>query len=106
MDPNIGQFIPLETAREYVDNYKNLPGSGPIRAHGFGKNKVLEVLNQPGATGLRIYYAYEKLGDGTFKQQVVVVGVNAQNEDLLDTNKILDFSSACPPYCPSVGKGL
>jgi len=106
MDADTGQFISLENAREFTSNYKNLPGAGPIWAHGFGKNKLLEVLNQPNAIGARCYYGREQLKDGSFRQQLIVVGVNANNEDLLETGKILDFNAACPPNCPPDGKGL
>lgn len=106
MNADAGQFISLEQAKQFVANYKNLPGSGPIRAHGFGKNKLLEVINQPNAIGARFYHGYEQLPNGTFKQNLVVIGVNAANEDIMDTNKILEFSNTCPPSCPPDGKGL
>jgi len=106
MNADAGQFISLEQAKEFVDHYKNLPGSGPIRAHGFGKNKLLEIINQPNAVGARFYYGYEQLPNGTFKQNLVVIGVNSANEDIMDTNKILEFSNTCPPHCPPDQKGL
>jgi len=52
-----------------------------------------------------MYYAFEE-EQGAFRQQLVVVGVNSDGNDILDTNLILDFSATCPPHCPPPDKSL
>jgi len=104
-----GSFISLEDAKNMVSDYKNNPEINlekKINSHYFGKNKLLEVINQKDSIGARIYHGKAADDDGDFVQKIIVVGVDKDGNDILNTNKILDFSSTCPPHCPPPERGL
>lgn len=93
---NENHDIPLSEAAHMTANYRNA-NPGQTKGHYFGGTAIQSVLSQAGSVGVRIYYALKD--DGT--KQLVVVGVNADGNDLTD-GIILDFSVACPPICGSV----
>jgi hypothetical protein len=70
----------------------------------FEKEDILKILNKKDCEKLRIYYGM----DNTSKIHAIVVGVNAQNEDLLPTadneesteDDILENAVRCPTACP------
>lgn len=110
MEPSkdYGTFIELAVAKTMVKDYQNDPNPNPeliIRSHYFGKNKLLEVLEQNNVFGARIYHGKGANEDGKMVQKIIVVGVDAENNDILNTKKILDFSKPCPTECPPK-KGL
>lgn len=68
----------------------------------FNKTDFQTVLDQTGCVGVRVYF-----GMKTGKEiSVVVVGVNADDEDMISTvnpayaDKILDMGNRCPIVCP------
>ncbi len=68
-----------------------------INAGAFHKDQVLELLNQQGCVGIRIYLARTASGSST----LVMAGVDQQGEDITAANcTILQNTTPCPPYCP------
>ncbi|MBO9731091.1 MAG: hypothetical protein J7623_20810 [Chitinophaga sp.] len=89
-----------------------------IKAICFGRDKVLELLDQPGATALRIYFGLkiDTDGDGIKEKKMVLVAVDEKGNDILPLPedpaalssgiqsksmqaKILDAGLPCPSYC-------
>jgi hypothetical protein len=64
------------------------------KAGAFHKDQVLELLNQPGCVGLRIYYGHQ--ADG--KPALVLTGVDKADNDITG-GTILEQHMPCPPYC-------
>lgn len=90
--PDEGCYISLNDAEDLTKEYRqNNPNS--TNGHFYGKNKMLEILNQSGVVGFRAYYG---LDQGTKK--LVFVGVDSRGDDLT-SGVILDCGVACPPAC-------
>ena len=80
----------------------------------FGKDDLLELLNQKGCIGMRYYYG--RNDDGS--KNLVLVGVNGEGNDILPNPEnanmvanragedeeaiILERGLPCPPYCSSI----
>lgn len=89
-----GAPIELEKAAEWTANYRQTISSDGIKAYFFGKDILNSILTQDGCMGIRIYYAI----DGTGKQQMVLVGADANEKDM--TNGVVaDFGTPCPSHC-------
>lgn len=86
--------ITLDEAIKLIQNYKNKQSNSEIKAHYFGKDALLKLLEQDGCVGIRIYYAAQD--DGT--PELVMVGVNENGKDLT-SGVILERNWPCPPYC-------
>lgn len=97
-----GGYISKATAKEYTENYRD-ENPEATNSHFFGKTKLEEVLDQQDVIGLRIYYGLKDDGNNGYIQELIIVGVNDDDKDVLDTNKILDYSRPCPPHCPPSG---
>lgn len=93
---NEGTTIRLTDAVEWTTNYRNSVPAGSTLAHFYGKNKLMEILQQTDCVGIRIYFGIEP--DGT--ESLVLVGANANGEDLYN-GVIIDRAYRCPIYCPS-----
>ena len=62
----------------------------------FEREQVLTILDQADCTGLRVY-----LGLNTNTQVcAVLVGVDDEDEDMLDNEYILERGQRCPEECP------
>jgi hypothetical protein len=116
-----GGFISLERMNELTGNHDaehaNQKSMEPhVKAMCFGKDKILELLDQPGATALRIYYGIniDTDGDGIKEKKMILVAVNEEGDDILPVEptptasgavaktmqgKILDEGMPCPQYC-------
>lgn len=81
-----------------------------IWAFNFPLIDLTEVLNE-GPTSSRFYiglkYLQGKKGDfgkiGNYEAKLIVVGVDAENNDMLDYDDgqyAYDVSHPCPPFCP------
>jgi hypothetical protein len=115
-----GGFISLKEMNELTGNHdaehanqKSLDTH--IKAMCFGKDKVLELLDQPGATALRIYYGIkiDTDGDGIKEKKMILVAVDEKGNDILPVEAaptasgavaktmalILDQGMPCPQYC-------
>lgn len=107
---NEGGPISRETAKSWIKNYQVSesainPEKEITRAHFFGKEKILKLLNEDGCVGIRIYYGKDEKGG----QKLLLVGVKKDMDDIAPTHMdrasedgpmILDLSFPCPPYCP------
>ncbi len=92
-----GSFISLNDGAVLTKTYRTNHKNKKI-AQFFGKDKLLDLLNQTGAMGIRIYFG-ERDGD----LELVLVAADANENDLLD--KILDKGWSCPTNC-SVNNAL
>ena len=91
---NEGEFVTLSDASRWTANYRNTIQPGEIIASFAGKEKLLELLNQEGCMGARIYYAINDEG----KKNLVIVGAD-ENENDLENGLILERTVSCPPFC-------
>lgn len=91
---NEGEFVSLSVASEWTANYREA-NPGDVKAHFFGRDKLSEILAQPGCKGIRAYYAVDDSGT----KQLVLVGADANEEDMTNDGKILDRSWPCPSNC-------
>ena len=76
----------------------------------FGKDDLIELLNQKGCIGMRYYYG--RNDDGS--KNLVLVGVDEKGNDILPSSEKADFvvekanddgiileqARPCPPWCP------
>ncbi len=100
-----GVFISLSTGRQGIATYKASNAyleNQNLKAHFFGKDKILDLLNQSGAVGLRIWYGIGPDGNNRNVPQLYVVAVDANGDDILPSGNelVLDQSLPCPSYCP------
>jgi hypothetical protein len=87
----------FRTDKETVldSSYKNL-GILPL-CETFDRTEVYNLLQQTGCAAIRIYYGM----DGDLKVHAVLVGVDAEDSDMVgETNIILENSRRCPYDCP------
>lgn len=88
--------ITLEEGIKWITNWRtNLPKE-PAKAHLIAKQALLDVMAPSDVVSVRAYMAVDD--DGV--QKVVLVGVDANGQDLIDDDHILvDKSRPCPPEC-------
>ncbi len=102
LDPNTGSIITKEEAKSLIAAFaKKFPGE--VVASFIGGDNVKKVLEQENCIGLRIYNGYD---DAEKKISLVVVGVDTQEQDILDGDIIYDHMATCPPFCPGPSNGL
>jgi hypothetical protein len=89
-----GGFIPLGEAAAWTANYR-LQSAGSTRAHLWGVNRIQELMADPRCVGIRAYYAIDFNGD----KQLVLIGVDKEEKDIVDTGVALDQSFPCPSCC-------
>lgn len=95
INKNTGEQITLTQAQEMVNEFrKRFPDA--TKGYFAGANHFDKILQQEDCIGLRIYNGYDKDTDST---NLVIVGVNSNNEDMTK-GFILDKLAACPPNCP------
>lgn len=68
----------------------------------FNRAELDELLAQPGCAGIRIYYG--KSDDGLL--HAVLIGVDKNDNDLLENGQILEDSRRCPPVCATPPSAL
>lgn len=90
---NENHDISLQEAAELTANYRNA-NPGQTLGHFFGATAIAAILGQEGCVGIRLYYAITNAG----QKQLVVVGVNADGNDLYN-GLLADRSFNCPPVC-------
>lgn len=91
---NEGDTITLTEGKDWTANYRTAAGSGCVKGHAFGVNKLNLILSQTGCLGIRAYYAIDASGT----KQLVLVGVDSNGCDMYN-GVLLDKSVMCPPYC-------
>jgi hypothetical protein len=94
-DPNANQLISLENASVLTANFRQkFPDS--ITANAYNKKQMLLLLNQTNCEGFRVYNGIDALG----VQQLVIVGVDANGDDLF-RGILIDQAQPCPTVCSS-----
>ena len=71
---------------------------GQILGGFFGKDALMEMLNETDCVGIRYYYGL----DGNGNKVMVLVGTDANENDLVDETKgdvCKEMSIICPPHC-------
>ena len=73
-------------------------GTNPVLGGFFGKTALLALLNQTDCVGIRYYYALDSAGN----KQLVLVGVNSSENDLVSRDNLCkEMSIPCPTHCSS-----
>ena len=99
---NSNHSISLNDASTLTNEYRrNLPrnpsGTAPQPiAFAFGKNDMIDLLNQSGAVGFRIYMGMTTAGQYT----PVITAIDADGNDMYEGN-LMDFGVPCPADCSS-----
>lgn len=93
-DGTEGGFIDLEAAAAMTAEHRRVYPNAH-KCQFFGRDKVLELLEQSGCMGIRVYHGLNKEGE----RELIFVGADADGEDMLDM--VLDLSPKCPNNCPS-----
>lgn len=87
--------ITLTEAAEMTKRFRDqLPSTGGIIAHCFGKEAVQSVLNQTGCVGLRLYFGI----DANNVEHLVGTGVDSSGNDLY-TGSLIERTLICPLEC-------
>lgn len=115
--PNVNHFIPLNEAKAMTALYRAEKEN--ILAPAYQGQNILSicetfnraefdyVLAQTGCVGLRVYFGMTE----QLKVKVIVVGVDADNKDILpssqaaldgddDPSGIIEYGRPCPEHCP------
>lgn len=94
---NEDHSISIEGAADLTRNYRNTSESGAIIAEFFGKDALERILAQEGCVGIRCYYGKKENGTPA----LILVGTDANEDDLIDGDEIAQAGNPCPPYCAS-----
>ncbi|UYQ95161.1 hypothetical protein MKQ68_08630 [Chitinophaga horti] len=109
-----GEFISLEkgakfTAAFRLEQHEMKRKTGRSIAAFFGTNKIEQILSNPKAVGMRIYYGLDVDGDGKADNKFVIVAVDAEGNDLIAKEShlqkgaveqdLLDGGLYCPLDC-------
>ncbi|HTL81247.1 MAG TPA: hypothetical protein VL651_06065 [Bacteroidia bacterium] len=92
--------ITITDATNWTANFRNA-NPGQIKAHFFGKNKLLTILNQTGCLGIRFYNGIDDQG---VRVLIAVGATSSENDQYKQT--ILDRAIACPNNCDTGGSPL
>lgn len=91
-DGKEGAQITLQTGADMTEEYRQ-QNPGERKAHFYGKDILLDLLNQQDCQGIRMYYGIDNNGD----KELVLVGANSDESDM--TNLVVDVSTPCPNRC-------
>ena len=107
----MSQFITLQQAIEMTTRYREnkdqiltdlFKGKDILPVcETFDRQTFDQVLSQPDCQKIRLYLSMDK----ELKLRMIIVGVNAKDEDILppaadDGGSIGEQGFPCPPYCP------
>ncbi len=102
-DGTEGTFISLEEGVTLTQTYRSnfLVDGRTRKAIFFGKDKLLDVINQTDCEGIRIYFGAKQGDPGkAMELALVLVGAKADETDMIGaTDKILDRGTPCPTQC-------
>ena len=97
-----GNPITLDVAKSWAKNYRDA-NKGKTKAIFYGKEKLQALLDEPGAMGIRIYFAVDDSGDN----KLVLVSAAEDQNNILPKEAVegggsmlLDDGKPCPPDCP------
>lgn len=93
---NEGAVITLADAADLTANYRASISPGDIIGMFVGRNKILDILNQQGCMGVRIYLGMDKNGE----IELVLVGADSSEDDM-EKGVIVDSMVRCPVICSS-----
>src|SRR5919199_5767613 len=94
---NAGRFLSRRETKTLLDSYRDrklsvgLGADDYVRSEYFGINQVMQLLSQPGCTGLRIHHAKRwedkdgnptESGVGELKPRVLLTGVDKFGKDM------------------------
>lgn len=97
MPLNLGdQHISLPEAAELTQRFRQSNPVSAIKAHLFTKEIVMEILNQPGCEGLRIYHGI----DANNEAVVVLTGADIDKNDMYN-GTLAERAERCPLICSS-----
>lgn len=86
--------VPLAEAGALTRNFRRTMPTGTVIGGYVGGDAIRSLLAQPGAVGIRCYFAKEENGAPT----LVLVGVDASGNDL-SNGHVLESIVPCPPFC-------
>lgn len=92
---NNGEIITLAEAIEFTHEYQESFPSGNI-AYAVSKDKLLDIIQQVGCEGVRIYNGIDAENGNS---NLVLVGIDDDGEDMTQ-GVILERLNVCPSYCP------
>ena len=98
-----GHMVDLRLAARWTKRYRE-ENPGETKAQFFGCDILNQLLNEPGCMGIRVYYGIDDDG----KKQLILVGANAEQNNLLPTDQGSDGSAvanggqSCPTSCPQI----
>lgn len=95
-DGNEGEVVQLTDAADWTASHRATMGTGDLKGQFYGKNKIMQILNQNDCVGIRIYHGIDSNGT----KIMILVGAKA-NEDDIDSGVIVEQGSPCPPRCGS-----
>jgi len=87
--------IALADAAAHTKRHRDAKVS-EINSHAFHKDQVMELLNQKGCVGLRIYHGRDEKG----KPSIVLAGIDQADNDM-HAGVLLEVAFPCPPLCPA-----
>jgi len=96
VNQNSGEVITENQAIDFTHTFQQRHPNEK-KAYFVGSNKVEMILEQEGCIGIRIY---DGLDSETSEQNRVLVGVNADGEDITE-GIIVEHLYPCPQHCPS-----
>lgn len=94
-----GSAIDITTAADYTANYR-LEYPGSVQAIFMGKDILNSILAQEGCMGIRVYLGKTAAGSSDF--ELVFVGADANENDMIVGGIVADNGSRCPPACSSM----
>ncbi len=94
LNGNEDHSISLSDAVELTGNFQKQATPEQVIGGYFSREAVLSLLEQEGCIGIRYYYGLDN--EGT--PHIVLVGVNAEGNDMID-GLLRERSFKCPPFC-------
>jgi hypothetical protein len=91
---NEGEFITLEEGAAMTARFRSSVQPGTVIGQFVGREKLMQILNQPNCMGVRLYYGLNDKNENS----IVAVGVDS-NENDLTNGYIIDDTAKCPPRC-------
>lgn len=99
LDANIGSIITELEAKELIHSFETkFPDE--IKSSFIGADNIESILAQENCIGIRIYNGYDSENK---KMNLVFVGVDNEEKEILQNGIIYDKLLQCPPYCPIDG---
>ncbi len=96
-----GRPITLDVAKKWTSNWREA-NKGKVKGIFYGKDNIMDLLNQSGAMGIRVYFALDDEGNN----KLVLVAADAEEANIYgDEGKdggapLLDDGATCPTNCP------